>query len=155
MGLGLVQLALFIVADTTGFYPAYFFYLDNFLDDNYVLTTLIMIYLGFGFFEQKKNDHNIVSYGNYGSFALFFIVASGMGSGNTCYILNESTFLWEEIRNKCNSPLNSDELSLISKENYFDSRMLTGVHYVGLVISLFFGYFLSIIKRKVWKKPAI
>ena len=114
-----------------------------------------MIYLGFGFFEQKKNDHNIVSYGNYGIFALFFIVAAGMGSGDTCYILNESTFLWEEIRNKCNSPLNSDELSLISKENYFDSRMLTGVHYVGLVISLFFGYFLSMMKSKVWKKPAI
>ena len=153
--LGLVQLTLFLVDGTSGFYPAYFFYFKKFINNNYFVTTLIMIYVGFVFYEQKKSDHNLVSYGNYGIFALFFILLAGMGSGDTCYILSESTLIWEEVAEECNYPRNIDKLLLTPKENYFDSRMLTGVHFIVLVLSLFFGYFLSIIKRKVWKKPAI
>ena len=78
-----------------------------------------------------------------------------MGSGDTCYILSESTLIWEEVDEECNNPRNIDKLLLTPKENYFDSRMLTGVHFIVLVLSLFSGYLLSIIKRKLWKKPAI
>ena len=46
-GLGLVQLTLFFVADASGVYPAHFFYFNNFINNNYFITTLIMIYIGF------------------------------------------------------------------------------------------------------------